>query len=130
MSRLVLIKLGLTQLGPKSERVFDLYLPTRGSTWLLFGSKAERFQLLNAFDMPRLDYDDSRKLFTIQDVKQGLSLHSGPQAKVRRLEPGGEYAHDRRAASKGETTTRSRLHQSMQPKPKPNLWKWGKLHYR
>ena len=47
----------------------------------------ERFQLLNAFDTPKLSYDAATKRFTVADVPDAghLSLHAGPEAKVAML---------------------------------------------
>jgi len=45
----------------------------------------ERFQLLNAFDTPKLTYDGARKRFACEDGGVALSLHAGPAAKVAML---------------------------------------------
>ena len=45
----------------------------------------ERFQLLNAFEMPRLHYDPVRKAFSLEEVTAGSSLHAEPRAKVDML---------------------------------------------
>ena len=52
---------------------------------LLASQDRERFQLLNAFDMPRLTFEPARKLFSVEDMKPGLSLHAGSEAKIAML---------------------------------------------
>lgn len=45
----------------------------------------ERFQLLNAFETPRLVYDPARKIFVMQDVPKAQSLHAQPSSKTAML---------------------------------------------
>jgi DNA polymerase epsilon subunit 2 len=47
--------------------------------------EAERFQLLNAMETPKLVFHSFKKLFSLENVSKGSSLHSGPQAKVAML---------------------------------------------